>query len=62
MAWCSLDTETMTLLCKSLPPSVTRLNIAGCRKTMTDDSKCNIIFKKKIIMLINIIFMSYFRC
>lgn len=43
MAWCSLDTETMTLLCKSLPPSVTRLNIAGCRKTMTDDSKYNII-------------------
>ncbi|XP_006622814.1 S-phase kinase-associated protein 2 isoform X2 [Apis dorsata] len=38
MAWCSLDTETMTLLCKSLPPSVTRLNIAGCRKTMTDDN------------------------
>nr|XP_033338587.1 S-phase kinase-associated protein 2-like [Megalopta genalis] len=38
MAWCSLDTESMTLLCKSLPSSVTRLNIAGCRKTMTDDS------------------------
>ncbi|XP_033338576.2 S-phase kinase-associated protein 2 [Megalopta genalis] len=38
MAWCSLDTESMTLLCKSLPSSVTRLNVAGCRKTMTDDS------------------------
>lgn len=50
MAWCSLDTETMTLLCKSLPPSVTRLNIAGCRKTMTDDSKYNIVFKKKFML------------
>ncbi|XP_076643008.1 S-phase kinase-associated protein 2 isoform X1 [Halictus rubicundus] len=38
MSWCSLDTESMTLLCRSLPRSVTRLNIAGCRKTMTDDS------------------------
>ncbi|XP_015430317.1 PREDICTED: S-phase kinase-associated protein 2-like isoform X2 [Dufourea novaeangliae] len=38
MSWCSLDTESMTLLCKSLPPSVTRLNIGGCRKTMTDDN------------------------
>ncbi|XP_043249572.1 S-phase kinase-associated protein 2 [Colletes gigas] len=38
MAWCSLDTESMTLLCKSLPLSVTRLNIAGCRKTMSDDN------------------------
>ncbi|XP_076238957.1 S-phase kinase-associated protein 2 isoform X3 [Calliopsis andreniformis] len=38
MAWCGLDTESMTLLCKSLPRSVTRLNIAGCRKTMTDDN------------------------
>ncbi|XP_053994196.1 S-phase kinase-associated protein 2 [Hylaeus volcanicus] len=38
MAWCGLDTESMTLLCKSLTPSVTRLNIAGCRKTMSDDN------------------------
>lgn len=38
MAWCGLDAESMTLLCKSLPPSVTRLNIAGCRKTMSDDN------------------------
>lgn len=29
----------MTLLCKQLPSTVTRLNIAGCRKTMTDESK-----------------------
>ncbi|XP_078050740.1 S-phase kinase-associated protein 2 isoform X2 [Augochlora pura] len=38
ISWCSLDTESMALLCKSLPSSVTRLNVAGCRKTMTDDS------------------------
>ncbi|XP_076687178.1 S-phase kinase-associated protein 2 isoform X2 [Andrena cerasifolii] len=38
MAWCGLNVESMTLLCKSLPSSVARLNIAGCRKTMTDDN------------------------
>ncbi|KAK2586549.1 hypothetical protein KPH14_011439 [Odynerus spinipes] len=38
VAWCSLDAESVSLLCKSLPPSVTRLNISGCRKTMTDDN------------------------
>ncbi|CAL7952525.1 unnamed protein product [Xylocopa violacea] len=38
MAWCNLDTESMELLCKSLSSSVTRLNIAGCRKTMNDDN------------------------
>lgn len=41
MAWCSLDNECMTLLCRTLPISITRLNIAGCRKTMTDESKYN---------------------
>lgn len=41
MAWCSLDNECMTLLCKTLPTSIIRLNLAGCRKTMTDESKCN---------------------
>lgn len=39
MAWCSLDSECMTLLCKTLPSSILRLNLAGCRKTMTDDSE-----------------------
>ncbi|XP_072757626.1 S-phase kinase-associated protein 2 [Anoplolepis gracilipes] len=38
MAWCSLDSECMTLLCKTLPSSIIRLNIAGCRKTLTDDN------------------------
>ncbi|XP_047356452.1 S-phase kinase-associated protein 2-like isoform X1 [Vespa velutina] len=38
VAWCSLDAESVSLLCKSLPPSLTRLNISGCRKTMTDDN------------------------
>ncbi|XP_050453026.1 S-phase kinase-associated protein 2 isoform X1 [Cataglyphis hispanica] len=38
MAWCSLDSECMTLLCKTLPSSILRLNLAGCRKTMTDDN------------------------
>lgn len=44
MSWCSLDSECMTLLCKTLPTSITRLNIAGCRKTMTDESKYNEIY------------------
>ncbi|KAK9293622.1 hypothetical protein QLX08_011480 [Tetragonisca angustula] len=38
MAWCSLDADAMALLCTSLPSSVVRLNIAGCRKTVTDDN------------------------
>ncbi|XP_015115202.1 S-phase kinase-associated protein 2 isoform X2 [Diachasma alloeum] len=36
MSWCSLDSDSITLLCRSLPRSITRLNISGCRKTMTD--------------------------
>ncbi|XP_070154127.1 S-phase kinase-associated protein 2 isoform X1 [Polyergus mexicanus] len=42
MAWCSLDSECMTLLCKTLPSSIIRLNLAGCRKTMTDDNVKNL--------------------
>ncbi|XP_071633405.1 S-phase kinase-associated protein 2 isoform X1 [Temnothorax longispinosus] len=38
MSWCSLDNECMTLLCKTLPTSITRLNVAGCRKTMSDEN------------------------
>lgn len=43
MAWCGLDAESMTLFCKSLPSSITRLNIAGCRKTLTDDNVKDLI-------------------
>lgn len=38
MSWCSLDNECMTALCRTLPSSITRLNIAGCRKTITDEN------------------------
>ncbi|KAG5327600.1 SKP2 protein, partial [Pseudoatta argentina] len=38
IAWCSLDNECITLLCRTLPKSITRLNLAGCRKTMTDEN------------------------
>ncbi|KAL0130740.1 hypothetical protein PUN28_002395 [Cardiocondyla obscurior] len=38
MAWCSLDNDCMTVFCKMLPKSITRLNIAGCRKTLTDEN------------------------
>ncbi|XP_011702965.1 PREDICTED: S-phase kinase-associated protein 2 isoform X1 [Wasmannia auropunctata] len=38
IAWSSLDNECITLLCKTLPTSITRLNLAGCRKTMTDEN------------------------
>lgn len=43
IAWCCLDSESMSLLCKTLPTSIMRLNIAGCRKTMTDESKYPVI-------------------
>ncbi|XP_074109741.1 S-phase kinase-associated protein 2 isoform X1 [Cotesia typhae] len=37
ISWCSLDSESVGILCKSLPPSIDRLNLAGCRKTITDE-------------------------
>ncbi|XP_029050962.1 S-phase kinase-associated protein 2 isoform X2 [Osmia bicornis bicornis] len=43
VAWCALDAKAMTLLCKSLPRTITRLNIAGCRKTMTDDNITDLV-------------------
>ncbi|XP_063991790.1 S-phase kinase-associated protein 2 isoform X2 [Diachasmimorpha longicaudata] len=36
VSWCSLEPDSISLLCSSLPRSVTRLNMSGCRKTMTD--------------------------
>ena len=42
LAWCSLEKEGMGLLCKSLPSTITRLNISGCRKTLLDESKYKI--------------------
>lgn len=67
MAWCCLDSECMTLLCKTLPASIIRLNIAGCRKTMTDDSKyvmnCVIYpLSHAYIYLKNIYSFVNFRC
>ncbi|KAI4477801.1 hypothetical protein M0802_014633 [Mischocyttarus mexicanus] len=38
VAWCSLDAESVSLLCKSLPPTLTRLNISGCRNSMMDNN------------------------
>ncbi|KAK0167573.1 hypothetical protein PV327_004952 [Microctonus hyperodae] len=43
IAWCSLNSETAALLCESMPPSVTRLNISGCRKTLTDHDVKNLV-------------------
>lgn len=39
MAWCCLDSESVSLLCRTLPSSIKRLSMAGCRKTMNDNSK-----------------------
>lgn len=50
MAWCGLDADTMALLCTSLPSSVVRLNIAGCRKTITDDSEYKFRILQKLIL------------
>ncbi|XP_032675735.1 S-phase kinase-associated protein 2 [Odontomachus brunneus] len=36
MAWCCLDSMSVSLLCRTLPPSIKRLSVAGCRKTMND--------------------------
>lgn len=39
ISWCCLDSMSVSVLCKILPPSIRRLNVAGCRKTMNDNSK-----------------------
>ncbi|KAJ6635588.1 S-phase kinase-associated protein 2 [Pseudolycoriella hygida] len=37
ISWTSLDTECIDALVKCVPRSLLRLNIAGCRKTLTDE-------------------------
>lgn len=58
MAWCGLDADTMALLCTSLSSSVTRLNIAGCRKTLTDDSK----YKFHVLRELMLKFVHSWQC
>ncbi|KAL2728953.1 S-phase kinase-associated protein 2-like isoform X4 [Vespula squamosa] len=36
LAWCSLDKEPVTILCEMLPPTITRLNISGCKEVIID--------------------------
>lgn len=38
LGWASLSAEELDLFCDIVSPTVLRLNISGCRKTMTDDS------------------------
>lgn len=39
ISWTSLSHEALVVFCDTVTPTVLRLNISGCRKTMTDESK-----------------------
>lgn len=39
LGWAGLTSYELELFCDTVSPSVLRLNISGCRKTMTDDGK-----------------------
>ncbi|XP_014213892.1 S-phase kinase-associated protein 2 [Copidosoma floridanum] len=45
IAWCGLGSESMDYLCKYLPSSVTRLNIAGCKQALTDENLKDLVKK-----------------
>lgn len=52
-----MDLESMGYLLKFLPPSITRLNIAGCRKNLIDESKfLHLIIALKYFNLLSIYF------
>ncbi|XP_022918162.1 S-phase kinase-associated protein 2 [Onthophagus taurus] len=38
VAWTYLDAATLMVLCSALPENLDRLNLSGCRKTLTDDN------------------------
>lgn len=40
LGWASLTNDELDLFCDTVSPSVLRLNISGCRRTMTDDGEC----------------------
>jgi hypothetical protein len=37
VAWTDLSVSALNTLCTELPRSMQRINISGCRKTLTDD-------------------------
>lgn len=37
LGWAGLTSDELDLFCDNVSPTVLRLNISGCRKTMTDD-------------------------
>ncbi|KAL7288698.1 hypothetical protein TKK_0017423 [Trichogramma kaykai] len=43
VGWCTLDAQSVAFICTSLPSSVVRLNIAGCRRSMTDEDIQNLV-------------------
>lgn len=45
LGWASLTSDELELFCDNISPSVLRLNISGCRKTMTDDGKENFLLR-----------------
>ena len=40
MAWAGLSEAALRCLVTCLPPSLTKLNVSGCRTRLTDDGQC----------------------
>lgn len=45
ISWTSLESEHIAEFSNHVNENLSRLNIAGCRKTLTDDGKLTFIFK-----------------
>lgn len=39
LAWTGLSTEDLRVICRRFPKSLERLNISGCRNTLSDTRK-----------------------
>lgn len=53
IAWTSLTSDQLELFCDNVSSSVLRLNISGCRKTMTDEGEeVDFIGKSRIHLLV----------
>lgn len=44
ISWTYLNVDSLEALIQNITPDITRLNIAGCKRTMTDDCKCQPTF------------------
>jgi len=54
VAWTNMSRDAVVYLVISLPPTVTRLNISGCRDTLQDEGK-----SQHLIVMLTYVVCSY---